>query len=166
MSIATAYPLVLAQTTGSTAIRYVFGIFFLICLIGGAIKLKDGWSADNNQQRVWGIISGVGLIISMPMIWGIAQAVNLIPAGLTMVGQLPPSVLVVIPYIFGILFVVCLIGGGAKMYDGWNADNNAQRVWGIVSGGGIVLSTPIAYGIMAVIGLIPSGLLITGSMLP
>jgi hypothetical protein len=64
---------VVAAITVKAAFDVVMTVLVVLFLFKGGIKLAGAWNERNSDDRLWGIIGGIGQAVAIPVIWAIME---------------------------------------------------------------------------------------------
>ena len=73
------HPLPLAAVSAKGAFDTVMTILVILFLFKGGIKLASAWNERQADDRLWGIIGGIGQAVAIPVIWSIMAAAGWTP---------------------------------------------------------------------------------------
>lgn len=62
---------IFAAITVKAAFDVVMTVLVVLFLFKGGIKLAGAWNERNSDERLWGIIGGIGQAVAIPVIWAI-----------------------------------------------------------------------------------------------
>ena len=71
--------LAVSITDAKTAFNAVMSVLVILFLFKGGIKLASAWNERQADDRLWGIIGGIGQAVAIPVIWGIMSAAGWTP---------------------------------------------------------------------------------------
>lgn len=60
-----------AALSVKAAFDVVMTVLVVLFLFKGGIKLAGAWNERNADDRLWGIIGGIGQAVAIPVIWAI-----------------------------------------------------------------------------------------------
>jgi hypothetical protein len=61
------------------AFNTVMSILVILFLFKGGIKLASAWNERQADDRLWGIIGGIGQAVAIPVIWSIMNLAGWTP---------------------------------------------------------------------------------------
>ena len=74
------YQLLAAATPSAvTAFNTVMSVLVILFLFKGGIKLASAWNERQADDRLWGIIGGIGQAVAIPVVWAIMTAAGWTP---------------------------------------------------------------------------------------
>ncbi len=62
---------VFAALSTKAAFDVVMTVLVVLFLFKGGIKLASAWNERSSDDRLWGIIGGIGQAVAIPVIWAI-----------------------------------------------------------------------------------------------
>jgi hypothetical protein len=62
-----------AAMTVKAAFDVVMTVLVILFLFKGGIKLAGAWNERQADDRLWGIIGGIGQAVAIPVIWAIME---------------------------------------------------------------------------------------------
>lgn len=66
----------------------IMAVLVVMGLIGGVIKGWGGWTEHNASDRFWGVLSGIGIAVTLPILWAIMASAGWTPSVTSGGGQL------------------------------------------------------------------------------
>lgn len=69
----------LAAVNARDAFNTVMSVLVILFLFKGGIKLASAWNERQADDRLWGIIGGIGQAVAIPVIWSIMAAAGWTP---------------------------------------------------------------------------------------
>lgn len=71
--------IVAAAPSAVAAFNTVMSVLVILFLFKGGIKLASAWNERQADDRLWGIIGGIGQAVAIPVIWAIMNAAGWTP---------------------------------------------------------------------------------------
>ncbi len=70
---------IVAALSVKAAFDVVMTVLVVLFLFKGGIKLAGAWNERNSDERLWGIIGGIGQAVAIPVIWSIMNLAGWTP---------------------------------------------------------------------------------------